>query len=58
MLIHRGIVKVGTKLMIYNAELIGAGEGIDPLSVNIFLKHKYYSTAKTYIKQFYDKLSK
>lgn len=50
MLIHRGIVKVGTKLMIYNAELIGAGEGIDPLSVNIFLKHKYYSRAKNVFK--------
>lgn len=37
MLIYRGIVKVGTKLMIYNAELVGAGEGIDPLSVNIYI---------------------
>lgn len=35
MLLHKGIIKVGTKLMIYNAELIGAGEGIDPLDVNI-----------------------
>lgn len=35
MLLHKGIVKVGTKLIIYNAELIGAGEGIDPLDVNI-----------------------
>lgn len=35
MLLHKGIVKVGTKLMTYNAELIGAGEGIDPLDVNI-----------------------
>lgn len=34
-LLHKGIVKVGTKLMIHNAELIGAGEGIDPLEVNI-----------------------
>lgn len=34
-LIHKGIVKIGTKLMICNAELIGAGEGIDPLDVNI-----------------------
>jgi len=34
-LIHKGIIKVGTKLMIYNAELIGAGEGIDPLDVSI-----------------------
>jgi len=36
MLLHKGIVKVGTKLMICNAELIGAGEGIDPLEVIIF----------------------
>lgn len=35
-LLHKGIVKVGTKLMIYNAELIGAGQGIDPLEVNNF----------------------
>lgn len=34
MLLHKGIVKVGTKLMICNAELLGAGEGIDPLDVN------------------------
>lgn len=34
-LLHKGIVKVGTKLMICNAELIGAREGIDPLNVNI-----------------------
>lgn len=40
-LLHKGIVKVGTKLMIYNAELIGAREGIDPLDVNIF--ELYYS---------------
>jgi len=36
MLLHKGIVKVGTKLIIHNAELIGAGEGIDPLNVRIF----------------------
>lgn len=35
MLLHKGIIKVGTKLIIYNAELIGAEEGIDPLDVNI-----------------------
>jgi len=35
MLLHKGIIKVGTKLIIYHAELIGAGEGIDPLDVNI-----------------------
>lgn len=37
MLLHKGIVKVGTKLIIYNAELIGAGGGIDPLEVSTFL---------------------
>lgn len=36
MLLHKGIIKVGTKLIIHNAELIGAGEGIDPLNVCIF----------------------
>lgn len=46
-LLHNGIVKVGTKLMICNAELIGAGEGIDPLEVSIklpffFLSYKLY----------------
>lgn len=35
MLLHKGIIKVGTKLIVYNAELLGAGEGIDPLNVNI-----------------------
>lgn len=40
-LIHKCVVKVGTKLMICNAELIGAGEGIDPLDVNIYFKYKY-----------------
>lgn len=34
-LIHRGIIKVGTKLLITNAELIGGGEGVDPLEVII-----------------------
>lgn len=36
MLLHKGIVKVGTKLMIHNAELIGTKEGINPLNVRIF----------------------
>jgi len=36
MLLHKGIVKVGTKLITYNAELIGAGEGIHSLNVRIF----------------------
>lgn len=36
-ILHKRIVKVGTKLMIHNAELIGAGEGIDPLKVNIYI---------------------
>lgn len=45
MLLHKGIVKVGTKLMIHNAELVGAGEGIDPLDVNIF----YYMEKIIYI---------
>ncbi|XP_026814002.1 breast cancer type 2 susceptibility protein-like isoform X2 [Rhopalosiphum maidis] len=40
MLLHKGIVKVGTKLIIYNAELIGAGEGIDPLDVHNDVKLK------------------
>lgn len=33
-LLHKGVVKIGTKLLIYHAELIGAGEGIDPLDVS------------------------
>ncbi|XP_025200949.1 breast cancer type 2 susceptibility protein homolog isoform X2 [Melanaphis sacchari] len=40
MLLHKGIVKAGTKLIIYNAELIGAGEGIDPLDVHNDVKLK------------------
>lgn len=35
--LRKGIVKVGTKLIICNAELLGAGEGIDPLDVNIII---------------------
>lgn len=37
MLLHKGVVKIGTKLMVYNSELIGTEEGIDPLEVNIFM---------------------
>lgn len=37
MLLHKGVVKIGTKLMVYNSELIGTEQGIDPLEVNIFM---------------------
>ncbi|KAF0756440.1 breast cancer type 2 susceptibility protein isoform X2, partial [Aphis craccivora] len=55
MLLHKGIVKVGTKLIIYNAELIGAGEGIDPLDVHNGVKLKI-STNSTRRVRWYTKL--
>ncbi|XP_060865003.1 breast cancer type 2 susceptibility protein-like isoform X2 [Metopolophium dirhodum] len=55
MLLHKGIIKVGTKLIIYNAELIGAGEGIDPLDVHNSVKLKI-STNSTRRVRWYAKL--
>ncbi|XP_050067020.1 breast cancer type 2 susceptibility protein-like isoform X45 [Aphis gossypii] len=55
MLLHKGIVKVGTKLIVYNAELIGAGEGIDPLDVHNGVKLKI-STNSTRRVRWYTKL--
>ncbi|XP_022167413.1 uncharacterized protein LOC111031675 isoform X1 [Myzus persicae] len=55
MLLHKGIIKVGTKLITYNAELIGAGEGIDPLDVDNSVKLKI-STNSTRRVRWYAKL--
>ncbi|XP_008186509.2 breast cancer type 2 susceptibility protein-like [Acyrthosiphon pisum] len=55
MLLQKGIIKVGSKLIIYNAELIGAGEGIDPLDVHDSVKLKI-STNSTRRVRWYAKL--
>ncbi|XP_015365877.1 PREDICTED: breast cancer type 2 susceptibility protein-like [Diuraphis noxia] len=52
MLLHKGIIKVGTKLIIYNAELIGAGEGIDPLDVHNSVKLKISTNSTRRVRWF------
>ncbi|XP_050425095.1 uncharacterized protein LOC126836099 isoform X2 [Adelges cooleyi] len=54
-LVHRQVVRVGTKLLISNAELVGAGEGIDPLQVHDGVKLKI-STNSTRRVRWYAKL--
>ncbi|XP_050525126.1 breast cancer type 2 susceptibility protein-like isoform X2 [Daktulosphaira vitifoliae] len=54
-LIRKGVIKVGTKLFITNAELIGAGEGIDPLEIHENVKLKI-STNSTRRARWYSRL--
>jgi hypothetical protein len=39
--VRKGVIKIGTKLIIQGAELLNCSDGCDPLQVSIYISTKY-----------------